>query len=263
MGIQNFYNSNSYQNYGHNAPVANRYQQQSGFDLSSVFSMLFSQLLGQGSFQQPSRQQTNLNSLFGGYRQPSVNSSFPGVNINNAGYIGNININAGNQVQQNPWFNLLKNFLTDKKPVSVDETSVEVTPKSSEKPHKVAIIGGYDQGFDFANLGETIKNFAGTATANDIYTDRIGTVTRQHNGITMNDAHNIDKTNDKELAALYSKMSDEDKKRTLTGGAKAFVIDETTGKILGEIGAQQLGDKGKFVLQGYTGKEDNDKFKNN
>jgi hypothetical protein len=121
------------QGYGYGASAMNAYQQpasifggfgypqqQPQFDSSSIFSMLFSSILGQGFNQ-----------------QPAINSVFPGVNINNAGQIGNVNTFA-----QNPWTNLLKNLFESllapkastscKKPATVEEETVEVTPGESQ-----------------------------------------------------------------------------------------------------------------------------------
>jgi len=245
MGIQNLYNANYFnnsnvnQNYGFNSPATSSYQQQSGFDMNSLFSLLLSQLLGQGSFQQPGRQQTNLNSLFGGYRQPAVNSGFPGVNINNSGYIGNININAGNQVQQNPWTNLFRNF-TGKKPVNVDKTSVEVTPK---KTPKVFIIGSHQ-----------------TKKINDLYkhsntSENLGEALNEFSDPNKKDAwghsHDNDTSNDDDMKNVLAKMSDADKKLSFDKG-QAYVVSED-GKVLDTIAANQVVDDSTLKAHGALG----------
>lgn len=147
LGIYNqnsFYNTNVYQNYGFN------------------FNSLFSSILGRGHCQQP---------RFG--------SAFPGINIFNYGNIGSINI--GGQSQQNPFAGLFQNLLAPriqrpchrKRPVVVDEETIEVKPK---EPKKVYLFGNdkYAKGnfweifrknngalvseFEKVNLSEEAKN---------------------------------------------------------------------------------------------------------
>jgi len=125
MGIQSIYNanyfnnSNIYQNYG------NYSSQNSSNSITSIFSLLISALLGQNSNSSLTGYNAN-GSIFGN------NSVYPGVNINNTGNIGNINIKdilaelLGNNTQTST-------TTTDQTPVTVDQTTVEVAPKTPQE----------------------------------------------------------------------------------------------------------------------------------
>jgi len=177
---------------------------------------------------------------FGGYQQSAFNfnslfSSFFSTNNFNFGYSSN--------------------FFAPKRPVNIDRTTVKIEPK---KPDDVILIGAYKnnyinhKGLVNVDLGNTIKDFASMEGGNP------NSVAAGGNWSST--AHDRDSSNNLILKNLYSKMSEEDKKRNFNNG-EVYAISKRTGKIIGTLANNQIVDGA--LTGGYVANSSvkNDKFK--
>ena len=152
-------------------------------------------------------------------------------------------------------FGYSSNFFAPRRPVKVDKTVIKVEPK---KPEDVILIGAYKNNYinNFrgsvnVDLGNTIKDFSSMEGGNP-NSDAAG-------GNWSSTAHDRDSSNNLILKNLYSKMSEEDKKRNFNNG-EVYAISKRTGKIIGTLANNQIVDGA--LTGGYVANASvkNDKF---